>query len=264
MNYWTKRIELAAKAKESVKLMQEKYSDEIARCISQSIVYGWPNTIPNSFTERKGSAEQTVIQDTTDGALFRISADETLSDKKIALLNFASYENPGGKFIEGSSAQEESTCHASFLYNVLSNMPEYYEWNKAHKNKALYMDRAIYSPDVIFTVDGKVCKADVITCAAPNRSVLEKHGSFTEEENFNTLHDRVLFVRNICTDNNVDVAILGAWGCGVFRQRPSVVSNFFFDAFKDTGIKVVYAVPDKPTYDVFVTNIDSWNKVKDV
>ena len=41
---------------------------------------------------------------------------------KIAVLNFASFKNPGGMFYNGSSAQEESLCHESFLYNVLKKI----------------------------------------------------------------------------------------------------------------------------------------------
>ena len=246
MNYWVKRAELAPKAKEHTKLMQEKYSDEIAQCISQSVIYGKEAKKPvATFMDKV--AEQILLKDTTVGALFKVPA----LYEKVALLNFASYNNAGGKFIEGSSAQEESLCHSSFLYNVLSGMPEFYEWNNAHKNKALYMDRAIYSPNVVFIDGDEVRKADVITCAAPNRSVLEKYGSFTEEENFDALSNRIYFVRDICMDNHVDVAILGAWGCGVFRQEPSIVANLLKETFAPTGIKVIYAVPDEKTYSAF-------------
>ena len=52
--------------------------------------------------------------------------------------------------MEGSSAQEESLCHESFLYNVLSRYKEYYHANTYCKNRNLYSDRALYSPDIIF------------------------------------------------------------------------------------------------------------------
>ncbi len=248
MNYWTKQNELKKKAKEHTAKMNANYGTQIKDSISRSVIYGGPNNKPTIAGE-SASSKQFVWQETTDKALFKIPAD---NHGKIALLNFASYNNPGGKFLEGSSAQEESCCHASFLYNVLLGIPKYYEWNNQHKNRTLYEDRAIYSPDVIFEAgDFSVRKADVITCAAPNRSVLEKYGSFTEEENDTVLKERIDFVRDICTENKVNTVVLGAWGCGVFRQNPERVATLFKESFANTGMIVVYAVPDDKTYSIF-------------
>ena len=65
--------------------------------------------------------------------------------EKIAVLNFASYQNPGGKFLEGSSAQEESLCHASTLYECLSVQKDYchmgYGASTQEKRKALALEK---------------------------------------------------------------------------------------------------------------------------
>ena len=165
--------------------------------------------------------------------------------EKTAVLNFASYRHPGGGFLNGSMAQEEAICHASFLYNILREFTDYYEWNEAHYNMGLYMNRALYSPDVFFFGDNENrVTADVITCAAPNRSMLLKDGRFSEEENEAALRDRIRFIRDICDSESVDVLISGAFGCGVFAQKPEEVARLFKDCFSDTEVKkVIFAVP---------------------
>ena len=57
-----------------------------------------------------------------DFASNRKKVKELFDEEKesICALNFASYKNPGGKFMDGSSAQEECLCHESILYEVLS------------------------------------------------------------------------------------------------------------------------------------------------
>lgn len=97
-------------------------------------------------TETTETAKPVIIVDKLDSVKSAIQH----RDGKTAVLNFASYKNPGGKFMEGSSAQEECLCHASTLYNVLKQFPVYYQWNRVHNNRALYTNRALYSEDVIF------------------------------------------------------------------------------------------------------------------
>ena len=254
-NYWSRRNELSARAERHTAEMQKKYADKIAECVGRSKIYGGDHHSPKSFRFNGSRTSVTSLcKNTTTEALFLPS----LANKNVTLLNFASYNNPGGAFLDGSSAQEESLCHTSFLYNVLSRMPEYYYFNNKRKNKALYTDRAIFTPDVLFfdpagqnDPNARTRTANVITCAAPNRSVLEKYGSFTEEMNLNALRQRVEFIRDICFENRCEAVILGAWGCGVFRQDARIVANMFMKAFENMPITVVYAVPDAPTYQVF-------------
>ena len=196
----------------------------------------------------------TKLSDTdTVSALFE---EQQHTIGRICALNFASYKEPGRGFLSGSMAQEECLCHASNLYHVLSAQKEYYEWNRDHLNRAMYMDRAIYSKDVVFTSkDGRIMQADVLTCAAPNKSVKKAgHCLVTDEENHKVLESRIRFICAILKEMKVSVAILGAFGCGVFRQDAEEVAGLFNEYAREIP-KVCYAVPKKPhreNYDAFV------------
>ena len=165
-HYWENRDERKERAYLHTKNMAYVFSDHIEQCVRNTKLYDDTNTFDelNPVLTR----EVSVVDLDTVSAIFRYKRKE----KRTAILNFASYKNAGGMFLQGSSAQEESLCHASFLYNVLSEFKDYYAWNDKHKNRALYENRALYSPDVVFTNDSVGTLCDVITCAAPNKSGL--------------------------------------------------------------------------------------------
>ncbi len=241
MDNWAKKEKLTKRAKEHTAKMETAYGEEIRRAIRQTIVYGEAAKTPRrqlSFME----TEVMYMNTDTVSALF---SGETGQDKT-AVLNFASYKNPGGMFMNGSSAQEEMLCHESFLYNVLAAQKGYYAWNNGHKNRALYMNRALYSPGILFLRNGEERYADVITCAAPNLSAGRRYMGVSLPENEAVLRERIRFVRDIAEENEVRTLILGAYGCGVFGQDPQTVAKIFKEEFAATSVwKLIYAVPGK-------------------
>jgi uncharacterized protein (TIGR02452 family) len=125
-------------------------------------------------------------------------------------------------------------------------MTGYYDYNNQHKNRALYTNRGIYTPDMIFTDGDKSFQADVITVPAPNKKAAQKYCDVDEAENLAHLHARIEFIRRIAEENNVTTLILGAFGCGVFGQEPRMVANAIDEIFKHSSIKnVILAVPGK-------------------
>ncbi len=224
--------------------MERLYSDEISKCVVGTKLYDVDFERGDKIG---GKAVFTLEQSYTQDSIFK-----NAGKGKVAVLNFASYRHAGGGFIRGSMAQEESLCHDSFLYNVLSKFPEYYEWNESHLNKALYRNRALYSPDVcFFPKKGESVSVDVITCAAPNRSQISRN-ALTEEENEEALRDRIRFIRDICDTEGVETFITGAFGCGVFAQKPEIVATLFREYFGDTKVKqVIFAVPADRNYPAF-------------
>lgn len=251
-NYWSKRNELAEKAKEWTEFMDKTYSEAIEYSICHTSVYN-----KNTFkaTDRlKCKPNFSIMETDTVSAIFE--KGNTKKDK-ICVLNFASYKEPGGKFLDGSKAQEECLCHESFLYNVLKEFDneKYYETNKRALNKALYYNRALYSPKIAFIRGNDLFKrVDVLTCAAPNFTAAKKYCDVTEAENEKALRSRICFVLDIMEEQHVDIPILGAFGCGVFGQDATTVATMFKQELESNryGFKeVVFAIIPGPNSDDF-------------
>lgn len=240
MNYWSRKDELAKKAVMHTKEMSKKYKSEIALCIENTKFYDRQPDL-----ETSGDLPEVEIVD-----LDSVSAIHKYSSENMAVLNFASYKFPGGGFIKGSSAQEEALCQHSYLYNVISEFDKtVYEWNRNNLNRGMYLNRGLYSPDIMF--DDKT-KCSIITVPAPNKSVMLKYRNFTEEENAKALLHRVKLVVDIAEENNVKTLILGAFGCGVFKQDPVEVATMFKKVLRGSSFeKVVFAIPRGANYNAF-------------
>lgn len=239
--YWDDQKKRAELAKQHTEEMEKQHRVRIGVSAEETKIYTGGKKFKPDLTDRQGSTPKVIVADADS-----VSAIFTYADGKTAVLNFASYKNPGGMFLQGSRAQEECLCHSSFLYNVLSRQKEYYEWNRQHKNRGLYLDRALYSPDILFFKDEKETFCDVITCAAPNISTARKYCMVSNDENHNVLYERIKFVLQVAEDQKVDTMIFGAFGCGVFGQNPAEVAAIFKELLsKGSSIsKIIFAIPD--------------------
>lgn len=154
--------------------------------------------------------------------------------KRVAVLNFASATNPGGGVEDGAFAQEECLCRCSTLYPVLCKdefIQNYYRFHR-RRSDHFYTDACIYAPDVaIIKSDVEEPKrlpkkdwrpVDVITCAAPNLWFDPK--GLSDEEQLRIHLKRGERIFQVAKANHVDVLVLGAFGCGAFRNNPKVVA----------------------------------------
>jgi uncharacterized protein (TIGR02452 family) len=176
--------------------------------------------------------------------------------ERVALLNFASARNPGGGFLSGSQAQEESLARASGLYASISRMTDYYGANRRTKS-ALYTDHMIYSPLVpVFRDDAdrlldEPWTVSMITAPAVNAGVVRSQ----ESENVSRIRDvmdhRIACVLALAAHHGHDALVLGAWGCGVFANDPREVAELFAGHLLGQGryatafTEVVFAVLDR-------------------
>lgn len=248
MNYWKQKEEKSKLAVTHTENMATKYKKEISDSIKNSRIYS------DGFFYKKQAKIIPCINITMNDVCKEISIQAT-SSSKVAALNFASYKNPGGMFLKGSSAQEESLCHKSFLYNVLSSQNEYYEFNSKRLNKALYTNRALYTPNVVFeVVPDKISVVDIITCAAPNFTAAAKYCNVDWEENETIFKDRIKFMLDVADSQRVDILILGAWGCGVFGQKERETAELIKLVLSENDYsfsKIVFPNTDKNTFNIF-------------
>lgn len=242
---WENASARAQAAKEHTERMAAEFWEEIRYSAVRAKVYD--GNVPHEPKAVRRRCNLNVMDKDSVSALF------SYANGKTAILNFASYKNAGGKFLQGSRAQEECLCHESTLYNVLSKFDDgYYRTNRAALNNGLYLNQALYTPEVVFVHGDSLSfglrkrYCDVITCAAPNKSAASYRFSGEElaKRNTEALKSRIEFVLNIAEDNRVDTLILGAYGCGVFGQDPTEVAEIFQDCLKSCDFRqVVFAIP---------------------
>lgn len=171
--------------------------------------------------------------------------------KDIGVLNFASAKNPGGGFLNGALAQEESIAVGSGLYETQLKNEKYYLENRACKTM-MYTDYMIYSPEVVFIRDEKLnllenpVTANIITAPAVNygQVLLKKEDEVLAQKLMKIRMRKVLalFVEN----KNL---ILGAYGCGVFRNDPYTITKYWKELLYDENYisyfeNIIFAVFD--------------------
>jgi uncharacterized protein (TIGR02452 family) len=241
--------------------------DLVRRAVKGTCSYPPNHPLPSSLNGVKETFFQ-VENETTLVAARRLVEE----GYRPVALNFASAKNPGGGFLSGARAQEESLARSSGLYVCLVDNPMY-DFHRAQPDP-MYTHYAIYSPDVpVFRSDDGmlvdqpyVCS--FITCPAVNAKVaLERNPSRRSEISI-VMWERILRVLAIAAEKRHEAIILGAWGCGVFGNEPREISELFrkalLEQFRGIFAVVVFAVLDTsagteiidPFRNVFSTGLD--------
>lgn len=260
-HYWRDSDVRAERAAKHMAYMMTHWNDETERSIAETkVYYNCPSLTETGQPKRYDRTKETLLCVDTITAILKTkyTYDEILTDsldgesRILCALNFASFKHPGGKFLEGSCAQEEMLCHESNLYNILVQMYDvFYNENKklGQDNRHLYQDSLLYTPNVIIErKEEKPVTCDIITCAAPNAHAAKKYCQVHPKDILYALSQRILGILKVAKLRQVDDLIVGAFGCGVFGNNPYTVASIFrhyihslFDGYFD---HVIYAVPD--------------------
>lgn len=212
---------------------------------------------PEDFRGEKYYNEPTIIKvtnrDTFTAAKEYANITNIADDGFVGVLNFASSTNPGGGVTKGSTAQEECLCRCSNLYPVLHQekcIRKYYNVNKKYMAN-LGSDAIIYSRNICVFKDKNYNMlpederfyVDVITCAAPNLrenpqnqyndGASKEKLTLSEEELYNIHVKRARNILNVAVKNSDDYLILGAFGCGAFKNNPEIVAKAYKDVLQD-------------------------------
>lgn len=175
--------------------------------------------------------------------------------KKVCVLNFASATNPGGGVVNGSSAQEECICRCTTLYPCLNTETMWQQFYEPHRKlgNPLYNNDCIYTPDVcVFKSDisfpetlsvEEWWSVNILTCAAPNLRERPSNAmnpcagnvaaKVTPAELEELLTARIKRIFEVAAHEDNEVLILGAFGCGAFRNPPELVAKVFYKVMKD-------------------------------
>ena len=211
----------------------------------------------------------------SDRRSFEAAKPYAVSGNKVAVHNFASASNPGGGVVTGASAQEECLCRCSGLYFSLNDTKMWNRFYAPHRaaQNPLHNDDIIYTPGVtVFKTDTSHPEVmpeedwydvDVITCAAPNLRHIPSNSYNSGDGNaamkisdsrLQAIHEkRLRRILDAALLEGIDTVILGAFGCGAFRNSPRCVATAavrvlpdYLRAFRNIEF-AVYCRPDDDT-----------------
>ena len=177
---------------------------------------------------------------------------------RFLVLNFANAFTPGGGFMNGAEAQEESLCRESTLYAslVTEKAVGMYEYNRSLNSPAA-SDYMLLSPEVCVFRDHdshklfeKPYTASVLTVPAVNLhgydDCVHKPASQEIDE---LMYRRIENMLAVAIAHEYKNLILGAWGCGAFGHDAWRVAEYFYNLLVTKGYRnyfdnICFAIPD--------------------
>ena len=251
--------------------------------LSASVIYSkehtkiyWEDDYPVFDSSKVCDTLVTVTRDRSYQAAMRLAAEN--EGCRIAVMNFANAFQAGGGVVKGAGAQEECLCRTSTLYPLLYRRTLRDTFYKHHKtlNTPKASDALVYTEDVV------ICKTDedlpkrlpreqwvnvdVITVAAPDLRDKSNHyaplvdgGAYMNNAELFGYHvKRAIHVLTCAAAQGADILVLGAFGCGAFRNDPEVVARAYKTAleefpkvFKKIEFAVYCSPADAKNYETF-------------
>ncbi|KAI6768183.1 hypothetical protein HG530_006192 [Fusarium avenaceum] len=195
-----------------------------------------------------GKATIKIVNDDSFNAAISLASSKSPSSGRVAVLNMASHSSPGGGWLKGARAQEEALCYRSSLY--LSLHRRYYPWKQR---------MGLYSPDVVIIRSDQdsghnllvpnvqpndLPVVSVLSIAAlrtpdTRNVVLNTPSGSVTEPTFARPGDRELtklkmrLCLRMAAQRNHGLLVLGALGCGAFRNPPKEVARCWLEVLKE-------------------------------
>jgi uncharacterized protein (TIGR02452 family) len=196
-------------------------SDRLTQLTGAAISEGW---------SAKRSAPRFEVRNETTLSAARRHVANGRADP--LCLNFASAKNPGGGFLGGAEAQEENLAKSSGLYPCIAQMTALYAGNRALKS-CVYNDDMIYSPKVPVFRDDTYALLDapylasIVTAPAVNRGAVARNEPDRLPHLEAIMLARIDKLLSLAVHHGHATLVLGAWGCGVFGNRPAEMAQWF-------------------------------------
>ncbi|KAF8489677.1 hypothetical protein JB92DRAFT_1361501 [Gautieria morchelliformis] len=239
----------------------------------------WPKRLPSTSPHSQRPQISILEISTLEAAqLLSHPSQEVFSDDgrpvtarlRVGVLNFASAKNPGGGFLSGAQAQEETIARSSTIYQSLTS-PAADGFYSAHRRDArggYYSHSIIWSPNItVFRNDSgewhEPFLVDVVTSAAVNAGVVRKHAiNSMQEENriVAVMKERMARILFVFETQGVSKLVLGSFGTGVFRNSVPMVARLWAELlglpdsrFAFSFEQVVFGILGTETYEEFKT-----------
>ncbi|KAI9864890.1 MAG: hypothetical protein M1813_002661 [Trichoglossum hirsutum] len=216
------------------------------------------HTLPTDDPEcgRYGTRIRVINGDSFDVAIALQSQSDTIDEKPVAVLNMASARAGGGGWLSGALAQEEALCYRSSLSFTLKR--RFYP---------LPDISGVYSPTVV-VIRGSLATGHSLlypTVAPQNLpivsviSVAAVRGPATtnttppvyqNDADRELMKSKIRMILRVAAFNRHRRLVLGALGCGAFRNPRSEVVNCFREVFDELEFgggwwkDIVFAVMD--------------------
>lgn len=160
-----------------------------------------------------------------------------------AVLNMASSIRPGGGVANGSMAQEEELCRRSdLLYSLYSftDKGEIFDFIQESSKYPIPKYGGIYSPRItIYREPGtyksmyEPKKCSVISVAGIVRPYIFPETGEMSEGNAGILRGKIRTILRIAILHGHTSLVLGALGCGAFRNPPKQVAKLFKEVLSE-------------------------------
>ena len=219
---------------------------------ADSLLSQWKQPTAASRFAREKATEISIVEiSTLQGASDLSSVPYTSSEeprRRVGVLNFASAKNPGGGFLSGAQAQEESIARSSTLYPSLTSSTgrKFYGPHNKDPKGGYYSHAMIFSPDVtVFRRDsGELIgpmEIDVVTSAAVNAGVARRtlHGQVAGEAEEvkigKAMKERMGRILFLFEKHGIKDVVLGSFGTGVFQNKVSLVAAVWAELLTAPG-----------------------------
>ena len=169
-----------------------------------------------------------------------------------AVLNMASRQNPGGGVQTGAGAQEENLFRRSNLFQSLYQFAPFAgEYGLRKSNYQYPLDRnfgGIYTPDAIvfrgteqdgYPLLDTPYRMSFIAVAGINRPTLESPERISSDL-VEPVKNKIRTIFRIGLLHGHDSLVLGALGCGAFRNPPSHTARLFHEVMEEPEFKNKY------------------------
>jgi uncharacterized protein (TIGR02452 family) len=214
---------------------------------TQSMFKKLPNKISTKYSEFNNIKLENKYNQTkvlvVDGDMIDYAIDIKLKGFNPLLLNMADEKKPGGKVDVGSGAQEEETFRRSDYHKFLDIAM--YPLNNIE---------CIYSKGVKYFKSGsnheynlldQMIEFDMIAMPAIRFPQITPYNTFANLSDRELTKNKIRMIFNVAIENNNNVLVLSALGCGAFGNPPKEVAQLFKEViaeFPNSFKLIIFAI----------------------